>query len=124
MYNLIFYFIFNQQINKGRSRGFARFNGSLIVYVALLIHVFLILEIIKKFFHNKMDIKFLTENKTLEFIFFSLCILLLYSYYTPKRIEAITNKYAMSSLLENYGGVITICLIFIPLLIFIGFLNS
>lgn len=124
MYDFIFYFIYHQQINKGKSKTFARFNGSLIVYVALLIHLFLLLEIIRKLFSSKIDLGFLTKNTFLEVILFAILIRLSYSYYTPKRIETIINKYEESSIIEDYGGLITICLIFIPLLVFAGILNS
>ena len=116
MYNLIFYYIYRQQINKGKSTGFARYNGSLIVFLALCMHIFLVMAIMQKYFNHNADIKFLTTNKPLEYIIFILCVWLTSFYYNKRRAEKIEGKYCEKEWVNSYGGGITLLLIFAPLL--------
>jgi hypothetical protein len=123
MYNLIFYYIYRQQINKGKSNGFARFNGSLIVFVAFCFDIMLLMAIMQKYFGNKVDIRFLTSNKFLEYILFFFCIWCTYSYYNSKRAEKIESKFLAKEWFDNYGGVVTLLLIFVPLMLIIIILS-
>ncbi len=116
MYNLIFYYIYCQQINKGKSIGFARFNGGLIVFLTIWLHAFLILAIIEKYFKHKVDIAFFTNNKTLEYSFMLLCIWFAFLYFNNKRVEKIDAEFSEKGWFNNYGGFLTLLLIFAPLI--------
>src|SRR5450631_2942256 len=50
MYSFIFYVMYNYQMGKGSGKGFSRYNASLILTVALILHIFLILTLVRKFF--------------------------------------------------------------------------
>jgi len=120
MYNLIFYYIYRQQINKGKSRLSARYNGSIIVLIALSFHIGVFLAIIRKYFLTEEVAKnSLLRNKGLLTAFALGLIFLIYLYFTNNRIEKIENKYSESQFFHKYGGLLTAILIFIPMLIFI-----
>ena len=48
MYNFIFFFIYSQQIQKGKSEIFSRLNGSLIAGIAIVVHIGFILSVLRK----------------------------------------------------------------------------
>ncbi|CAN5500664.1 hypothetical protein BH10BAC3_BH10BAC3_02120 [soil metagenome] len=50
MYDYIFFFIYSQQIRKGKSESFSRYNGALIVALSLVIHIFFCFAVYRKFF--------------------------------------------------------------------------
>jgi cobalamin biosynthesis protein CobD/CbiB len=123
MYSFIFYYIYCQQINKEKSTTFARLNGAIVVFMALCFHIGVIIVIIEKYFSTKIRIEFITKNKFIEYGLALLFMWLLYKYYAIKRVEKIKNKYDNNKLFNNYGGLITVCLIFIPLAVFIFILS-
>jgi hypothetical protein len=47
MYKFIHYFIYNQQLQKGKSEGFARANGGMVAGLAMSMHFILIITIAK-----------------------------------------------------------------------------
>jgi hypothetical protein len=47
MYNFIHYFIYNQQLQKGKSERFSRANGGLVAGMTMVLHFVLILAIIR-----------------------------------------------------------------------------
>lgn len=123
MYNFIFYYIYRQQINKGKSNGFARYNGGLIVVVSFCLHIFLVMAVMQKYFNHKVDIRFLTSNKLLEYILFFFCVWFAYLYYNIERAEKIESEFLEKEWFDNYGGIITLLLIFVPLILIIIILS-
>jgi hypothetical protein len=58
MYNFIHYFIYNQQLQKGKSDPFARANGGMVAALALCLHILLIFGILKKVLAARFSINF------------------------------------------------------------------
>lgn len=117
MYNIIFYYKYRQQENKGRDNG--RFQGSILVFFASLVHVVFIASILRKYVWSNTDLKFLSGDKLIQSFLFVICIVVIYLYYTPLRIKKLENKYLGNDWFESYGGIISACLIFIPLVLII-----
>jgi hypothetical protein len=123
MYNLIFYYIYCNQINKKKGGTLSRYNATIGVFIAMVIHSVLLLEILKKIKLVGFDMPPLVKNRSIEITFFLSCIFLVYFYFTNKKIEKIENRYSESKIFERYGGWITALLIFVPMLIFIIILS-
>jgi hypothetical protein len=47
MYKFVHYFIYNQQLQKGKSEGFSRWNGSMVAALAVCIHISFVLAVAK-----------------------------------------------------------------------------
>ena len=124
MYDLIFYYIYRQQINKGNGKFSARYNASIIVFIAISIHVGVILAIIREtIITGELAKDSLFRNKGLQALFALGFVHFVYRLFTYKRIEKIENKYSESKFFESYGGWMTAALIFIPMLAFIIILS-
>ncbi|MEO6638055.1 MAG: hypothetical protein ABIN25_07245, partial [Ginsengibacter sp.] len=59
MYNFIYYILYKHNLKDGK--GSAQFNGSLIVAIALIIHMGLLLVIIKKYFLPEANWRYISE---------------------------------------------------------------
>ena len=126
MYNYIFWVLYNRDLNRrGKSNTFSRYDASLIVFIALLIHITFIVELIKRFFFNvfaSLHLEYLINNKGIEILLFIACIFLIFNFYTENRINKIVDKYSPKKNQPLISGIIVLLIIFIPLisLIIIG----
>jgi hypothetical protein len=115
MYNYIFWIIYNRNTNRSKSEWLSRNNASGVVFIALLVHLLLVVQIIKRLFsvslRGKMEL-----NKGILGIVFLLCILFVYLYYTKSKVAKLEEKYrANESVYVQNGGWIVAALVFIPL---------
>lgn len=119
MYNYIFWVVYNRNINRNKSKWLSRHNASGAVFFALFVHVIFVMECIKAIFKFKPSLEFLTINRVGEGIFFLLCILLTYLFYTENRIAKIVDSHSNDRKNGMLNGLIVLMLIFIPLCIII-----
>jgi hypothetical protein len=119
MYKFIHYFIYNQQLQKGKSEAFARGNGSLVAALAIVLHLELIFAITRKILSNYYTISF--TRKEYQFILYALLGIMALSYYwfnSVKRTQRIMDKLVTDRDPTRTGNVIkVIAIIFIPLII-------
>jgi len=118
MYNFIYYIIYKQQIEKGRSLGFARYNGCLIVGLTVIIHVMLFFSILKTIFLNWFKNHIGKVNSGIMFLFVFIVFCLVFYYYNSRITEKILNRYSRDlkpSRTINYIKIMIITLI--PLII-------
>jgi hypothetical protein len=120
MYDFIFFFIYSQQIQKGKSELFSRLNGSLIVGVTLVIHIAFVLSVFRKiFFHG--DEGYNVGGQTGDIVGKFIVILIFVSaqfYYNIKRAEIILRKHDGSLIAMSTSNIIKVLLlIFAPLII-------
>jgi hypothetical protein len=101
MYNFIFYVMFNYQISKGSSFGYARFNASLILSLSILLHYLALLSIIKGISGVSQYDKILTNKVFMIVGLFGGCLLFVRHYNeekiqnmksNPVYLDSITNK--------------------------------
>ena len=101
MYSFIFYFIYRSQVNqKSGGPAIARYIGSLIVFLVVLIHVGLVYSLIRfciiKLYNESIAFSHSdTYNQKVLFwlpIFVAI-ILFIYGYFNKGRIDKILNKY-------------------------------
>ena len=117
MYNFIYFVIYNQQIQKGSSQTFARYNGSLIVALALIGHASLVLLSLKKVLSNFFAIEFPAKNKVVFLPFVILFILLALLYYNSDRTKEVIEKFTSDKdpvRILNFVKVLSI--IFVPVI--------
>lgn len=125
MYNLIFFYIYRQQLNKGKDKDFAIYNGSLIVSLAAFFHLATLYVIIEKVIKYEPDLSILKYYKSIEIVVIGLYMLIIYRYFSKnkKRIAKIEEQYSNNEIIKSYGGIIVAGLIFVPLLLFIILLS-
>ena len=117
MYNYIFWVIYSRNINRDKSEWLSRNNASGVVFIALLIHLLLIVQIIKKFFSLNLPGK-IELNKEILSIAFLLCILFVYLYYTKSKVAKLSEKYrANERVYVQNGGWVVAALVFVPLIL-------
>jgi hypothetical protein len=115
MYNYIFWVIYNRNINRSKSEWLSRNNASGVVFIALLVHLLLVVQIIKRLFSVSLRGK-IELNKGILGIVFLLCILFVYLYYPKSKVAKLDEKYrANESVYVQNGGWIVAALVFIPL---------
>jgi hypothetical protein len=56
MYKFIHYYIYSQQLQREKSEGFARVNGSMVAAMTISIHIALLLSVIKMILAKYYDI--------------------------------------------------------------------
>ena len=118
MYNFVFYLIYSQQKQKNRSDAFSRYNGSLIVAFAMIVHIALILSLYRKIFLPVGEGYGSGNNKLQLTVIVMSVLLAAYLYYNQKRTEQIIKKYDGNLLPVNAKNVIVlVIIIFIPLII-------
>jgi hypothetical protein len=121
MYNYIFWTVYNRNISRNKGEWLSRQNASGVVFFAIFIHLFFIIEIIKRFWFN-LDLKYLTENTGISILGVFFFILVTYLYYSKSRIAKINYKYSKNQkIVERSNGWIVLLIIFIPLLLIIIF---
>jgi hypothetical protein len=122
MYSFIYFVIYNQQIQRGKSESFSRYNGSLIVSLAFGIHIMFILAIIKKIRSYFFNLDFFTETKNTLTPFVFILMISTFFYYNKNRTDKILVKYsAIEKPLSQPNIFKVICIIFIPLAFIIAF---
>jgi hypothetical protein len=122
MYNFIFYVIYCQQIQKEKGEAFARYNGSLIVGLAIFMHICFFAVVLKKVLSHFYEIDFVVLNKGIWLIPVLFFFTLVFIYYNKERTQKILNNRYSENLnptrTSNYIKVL--CIIFIPLVIIIA----
>ena len=83
----------------------------------MFVHIILLLEIAKQYFGLNLSSYLFTNNKSIELLLFSLCIAIVYWYYSEKRILKLETRYAENDSIIYYGGWVVSLLIFVPLLL-------
>ncbi len=117
MYDFIFFFIYSQQIQKGKSEAFSILNGRLIVWVAFGIHLGFVFSIFRKVFFQR-DTGYGNKYNSIITIFIVLLSILISVYYNKKKAEKILAKHNGNLIVINTINTIKILLlIFIPLII-------
>ena len=119
MYDFIYYIIYKQQIEKGRSLGFSRYNGCLIVAFAVIVHIMFLFSVLKTIFLNWFRDHIGKVNSGITFLFVFIVFFLIFYYYNnTKKTEKILNRYSGDIYpirIINYIKIIII--IFLPLII-------
>lgn len=91
MYNYIFFVLYKHNLKDGKGSG--RYNGSLAVGVALIIHIAMLLSLFKKIFpESGLFFNSFLSNKSTNIIFIILSFILVFLYYDSKRIEQILKR--------------------------------
>lgn len=93
MYDFVFYLVYSQQLKRGKSNGFARYNGSLIVSLTLVIHVMLLFSIGKIFFLDWYRNHVGFVNKSFITVFVLSFMILVFFYYNANKADEISRKY-------------------------------
>jgi glucan phosphoethanolaminetransferase (alkaline phosphatase superfamily) len=122
MYDFIYYIVYKQQIEKGKSLGFSRYNGCLIVGLTLIIHLLLIFSILKTIFLNWFTNHIGKVNQGILFLFVLLVFGSVFYYYNARVTEKILKRYSQDvepMKMLTYFKIIII--IFVPLIIGIIF---
>jgi hypothetical protein len=114
----MFYVIYSQQIQKDQGELYSRWNGGIIVAVALAAHAASIFMIIKKFiamkYHRQLEIPGSEVTTPLVFVFMFLVI----RYFNQRRTNKISEKYADKDNLANTLNYMKVAiLIFLPLIV-------
>lgn len=109
--------------NLRDGKKYGRFNGSLLVFITLIIHILLLLEVIK-FFVNPLgrfpSLNYLTIHRLFEIFVLITIMLGTYFYYNEKKIERIVDKYQLSQVTNQQsksGYIFFTSIFFIPLLL-------
>lgn len=105
-------------MEKGKSKGFARYNGALIVGLTVGIHVMLLYSILKTIFLNWFKNHVGKVNLGILSLFVFSVFGLAFFYYTSKKTEKILHRYSSDlnpTKTINYLKVISI--MFIPLVL-------
>jgi len=116
MYNYVFWVIYEGNISRNKSKVLSRWNASCIVFFTVLLHIFLVISVCKRFEIAPLNLEYLTNNTGIEGVFFLLLMIFFYFYYTESRIEKFREKYAS----RHWSGIINVIfigsLIIIPLI--------
>jgi len=119
MYNFIHYYIYNQQLQKGKSEGFARANGSMVAAMTISMHIALLLSVIKMILIKYCDI--VLQPKYLWLAHPGLMTIFLIFYFrfsSKKNTELIMDKLATEKDPTRGSNTIKIvALIFVPIII-------
>jgi UDP-N-acetylmuramyl pentapeptide phosphotransferase/UDP-N-acetylglucosamine-1-phosphate transferase len=101
MHNFIFYVMYNYQITKGSTPKFARYNGSLILSISIVLQYLALISIVKHFFNISEYVHFLVSKITLILIS-AIIFFYFYKFYdeekisdntaNPTYIDSVTNK--------------------------------
>src|ERR1700737_4341088 len=108
MYDFVFFVIYNQQIKKGKGAGFARYNGSLIASLTLLIHIMLLFSIFKFICFSWYKTHSGVLNKGFISFFVVILMILGFFYYNENRTEKISHKFARDANPTRVGNYIKV----------------
>lgn len=119
MYKFIHYFIYNQQLQKGKSEGFARANGGLVVGLAMGLHFALIVTIAKtvltKYFPVVVSAKGLDIIKCIALAIF---LTSFFWFSSKKRTQVIMDKLVTEKDPTRKSNAIkVIAIIFVPIIV-------
>lgn len=113
MYNFIFYVLYKANIKDGRFT--AKYQASLIVFLAILIHALLFFSILKRIFIKQFEAsnisEWFNEHKAVYILIMIIFIFILYRYYNDKKIEKILNKYSNKPNSTKASNIIKVLLI-------------
>lgn len=133
MYNFIFYFIYKSQVNQKSGGPFvSRIIGSMIVFLALLIHCALLFSIIKYVSFNfyNIDLSYNIGSTYSSKVLFwypllGVAIIFLSRQYSRNRIEKILVRFNSSENFYSFKNILKfLLLIFLPLIISIFLLKN
>ncbi len=125
MYNFIFWVLYSANINNGAFT--AKFQATLIVYFSIFIHVLLLLTILKKYFYRifiSLHLNNLVNYKALEISILIICFILIYRYYSVKRINKVVQKHSVKQTYPPINRLKVALIVFAPLISIIVILNS
>jgi hypothetical protein len=102
-----------------------KFMSSLILFIAIFIHIELVYAILRFIFYNyfKKDISFNIDNLIWLSVFL-IMFLLIFKYYNKNRISYLVEKYQNKRIFSFSNIVKFFCIIFIPLVIAIILVNQ
>ncbi|MBS1915400.1 MAG: hypothetical protein JST87_03925 [Bacteroidetes bacterium] len=123
MYDFIFFFIYSQQMIKGRDENFSRWNGAIVSVVAFMIHTMLILVVIDRFLLSGSRHFINTAIETVK-LFVVPLLLLSGFYYNPHRLKQILEKNQGNLYILNTIQIIKILLLIFGPMILIFVLAS
>jgi hypothetical protein len=94
MYNFIFYIFYKRNIEDGRL--LARFNGSIMVFLTIIIHLFLVLFVLRKFLGITLETSFpqLFQNKGSKYLLCFIFMGAIAIFYSDNRIKTILERYS------------------------------
>lgn len=117
MYNFTYFVIYNQQIQKGQSETFSRYNGILLVWLAVIVHLSFIGLIIKKIISRFYGYAFVLNKGTYLPIIISFLTPIIF-YYNRQRTDQILKMYSgQGSPTKASNFIKVLSIIFIPLII-------
>ena len=117
MYNFVFFFIYSQQIQKGKSEFFSIRNGALIVGLTLIIHIGFLYAIYRKIF--LMGSQGYGGSKSIISLFVIAIFVLSQFYYNKKITNKILERENGELLFTGdiWNNIKMILLCFVPLII-------
>jgi hypothetical protein len=116
MYNFIFFFIYSQQIQKGKSELFSLLNGRLIVWLAVGIHIGFIFSIYRKIFFQGNE-GYGNQYSGIITLFIFVLAILVNIYYSKKRVANILVGYSGELIsMSTWNITKMLLLIFAPLI--------
>lgn len=122
MYYFVYYVIYNQQIQKGKSEGFARANGGLVVALAIAAHFILLFAFTKNIIFRYLQIATVPKDWNFGYIVAFLIFSWAFKWFkSEKRTKIIMDKLLTESDPSRTGNLFKVlCVIIIPfILIFI-----
>ena len=119
MYNFIYYVLYNQQKQKGRSESYSRFHGSMPTWFAMFVHIILLFEVIKKILLVYYNIAI--PRKYLVFVYFLPGPMYLTSFWyrSNKITKKIMDKFLTDKDPARDSNLFKVeALIFVPIIVF------
>ena len=115
MYDFIFFVLYRANLKDGEDS--ARYNGIIIVSLALLIHIIFVLAIIKEIFIKQYQSTGITywfnHNRVVYIILLILFAFIVYRYYNSNKIKRVMNKYVNEDSPTKPSYIVKILLILI-----------
>ncbi|SRR5258708_5475700 len=116
MYDFIFWVVYSDNRRKSKSTWLSRSNASGIVFFALLIHVFFIIEILKKAEISYVSLKYLTNHRSIEVLIGLALMSFAFFYYNDKRVITINDRFLKNTRAKWQNRLMVVLVIFVPLL--------
>jgi hypothetical protein len=118
MYSFVHYFIYNQQLQKGKTEGFARSNGSLVAALTIVIHLELIFVIVRKTLSKNYFVSFSTVGYRLfQLLILGIFALAYYWFNSTERTQRIMGKLVTEKdPARGVNAIKVIALIFVPVI--------
>jgi hypothetical protein len=120
MYNISFYLIYKYYVDRGKSKGFCRFNAALITTLVAIIQLCLIVVLYKRCFIDRAKWNNYPNVTLLEEIFLmTLIFTAFYLYYDFTRIGLVIEKYDKLTVVKK--NVLGFFIMLFPLILFFVF---